>query len=174
MSKHKPKEEEQNFQIRPPFSKKFKPGAVKVRIGVERELFHSSRQLQTENSVCCQEIIHGCLNEQLGGKVYDANKVSQWSKAIADNVKSQVKTLGYDRYKIVVEVVIGEQRGEGGIQNIFNKIFSKIFSLIIISCQGVRMGSRCLWDSDTDNYASDVYMNDSLFCCTAVFGLYYY
>ena len=105
MSKHKPKEEEQNFQIRPPFSKKFKPGAVKVRIGVERGLFHSSRQLQTESSVCCQEIIHGCLNEQLGGKVYDANKVSQWSKAIADNVKSQVKTLGYDRYKIVVEVV---------------------------------------------------------------------
>ena len=57
----------------------------------------------------------------------------------------------FSRYKIVVEVVIGEQRGEG-----------------------VRMGSRCLWDSDTDNYASEVYMNDSLFCCTAVFGLYYY
>ena len=56
-----------------------------------------------------QEIIHAALNEQLGGKVYDANKVSQWSKNIADNVKSQVKTLGYDRYKIVVEVVIGEQ-----------------------------------------------------------------
>ena len=68
-----------------------------------------------------QEIIHAALNDQLGGKVYDANKVSQWSKNIADNVKSQVKTLGYDRYKIVVEVVIGEQRGEG-----------------------VRMGSRCL------------------------------
>ena len=60
-----------------------------------------------------QEIIHVALNDQLGGKVYDANKVSQWSKNIADNVKSQVKTLGYDRYKIVVEVVIGEQRGEG-------------------------------------------------------------
>ena len=37
-----------------------------------------------------------------------------------------------------------------------------------------KMVCRCLWDSDTDNYASDVYMNDSLFCCTAVFGLYYY
>ena len=55
------------------------------------------------------------------------------------------------RYKIVVEVVIGEQRGEG-----------------------VRMGTRCLWDSDTDNYASDVFMNDSLFCCAAAFGIYYY
>ena len=53
--------------------------------------------------------------------------------------------------QIVVEVVIGEQRGEG-----------------------VRMGSRCLWDLDTDNYASDVYMNDSIFCCAAAFGIYYY
>ena len=32
MSKHKAKEEEPNFQIRPPFLKKFKPGAVKVRL----------------------------------------------------------------------------------------------------------------------------------------------
>ena len=53
--------------------------------------------------------------------------------------------------QIVVEVVLGEQRGEG-----------------------VRMGTRCLWDSDTDNYASDVFMNDSLFCCAAAFGIYYY
>ena len=55
------------------------------------------------------------------------------------------------RYKIVVEVVMGEQRGEG-----------------------VRMGTRCLWDSDTDNFASDVFINDSLFCCAAAFGTYYY
>jgi hypothetical protein len=34
-------------------------------------------------------------------------------------------------FQIVVEVVLGEQRGEG-----------------------VRMGTRCLWDADTDNYAS--------------------
>ena len=54
-------------------------------------------------------------------------------------------------FQIVVEVVIGEQRGEG-----------------------VRMGTRCLWDSDTDNYVSDVFMNDSMFCCAAAFGIYYY
>ncbi|CAM9219843.1 unnamed protein product, partial [Hapterophycus canaliculatus] len=40
------------------------------------------------------------------------------------------------RYKYVVQVVIGEQRGEG-----------------------VRMGSRCFWDSDTDNVASETYIN---------------
>lgn len=122
MSKNKGKEEEPNFQIRPPFSKKFKPGAVKVE-GEQR-----TSPFKPTHNLWLQEIIHAALNDQLGGKIYDANKVSQWSKAIADNVKSQVsfigfmscmpgdaqvKTLGYDRYKIVVEVVIGEQRGEG-------------------------------------------------------------
>ncbi len=44
-----------------------------------------------------QEIIHATLNDHLGGKLYDAQKVSNWSKNIADSVKSQVKTLGYER-----------------------------------------------------------------------------
>jgi hypothetical protein len=26
------------------------------------------------------------------------------------------------------------------------------------------MGSRCLWDADSDNMAQDVFMNESLFC----------
>ena len=64
---------------------------------------------------------------------------------------SLFKFISRFRYKVVVQVVIGEQRGEG-----------------------VRMGTRCLWDADTDNYASDVFMNDSLFCCAAAFGVFYY
>ncbi len=44
--------------------------------------------------------------------------------------------LPFDRYKFVVQVVIGEQRGEG-----------------------VRMASRCFWDSDSDNYASETFIN---------------
>lgn len=44
--------------------------------------------------------------------------------------------MNLPRYKYVVQVVIGEQRGEG-----------------------VRMGSRCFWDSETDNVASETYVN---------------
>lgn len=43
--------------------------------------------------------------------------------------------LNLPRYKFVVSVVLGEQRGEG-----------------------VKVGARCLWDADTDNYASDVFL----------------
>ena len=55
------------------------------------------------------------------------------------------------RYKYVVHVSMGEMRGEG-----------------------VRMGSRCFWDADTDNIAQDSFMNDSLFCVAVAFGIYYY
>ena len=82
------REEEPSFQIRPSFEKKFRPGAVK-------------------------EVIHRVINDTLVGKMYDAEKVAIWCKNISDNIKSQVKSMEYDRYKIVVEVVIGEQRGEG-------------------------------------------------------------
>ncbi|XP_046853922.1 dynein light chain Tctex-type protein 2B-like [Xenia sp. Carnegie-2017] len=48
--------------------------------------------------------------------------------------------LKLDRYKILVQVVIGEQKGEG-----------------------VKVACRCLWDSDTDNYAQDIFMTDTFF-----------
>lgn len=47
-----------------------------------------------------------------------------------------VTEMNLPRYKYVVQVVIGEQRGEG-----------------------VRMGSRCFWDSETDNVANETYTN---------------
>uniref|UniRef100_A0A3Q3W7C5 Uncharacterized protein n=1 Tax=Mola mola TaxID=94237 RepID=A0A3Q3W7C5_MOLML len=42
----------------------------------------------------------------------------------------------FNIYKLVVQVVIGEQRR-----------------------QAVKISSRCLWDTDTDNYVEDVFMN---------------
>ena len=58
------------------------------------------------------------------------------TKEIADEVKSKLKDLGLDRYKYVVNVVMGEQRG-----------------------QGVRMNYRSFWDIDTDNSAQEVFIN---------------
>jgi len=55
------------------------------------------------------------------------------------------------RYKLLVQVVIGQQKGEG-----------------------VRMGTRCFWDAESDNYASDTYSNDSLFCVATAYGVYMY
>lgn len=51
----------------------------------------------------------------------------------------------------MVQVVMGEQKGEG-----------------------VRMGCRCFWDSDTDNYASETFTNDEMFCVATAFAVYLY
>ncbi|KAK3596720.1 hypothetical protein CHS0354_025018 [Potamilus streckersoni] len=114
------------YIIRPNFQHKFRPVIVK-------------------------ECIHTVLQEQLADKQYQADEVMEWTKKISDDIKRKLKDMGYDRYKFIVQVVIGEQRGEG-----------------------VKMGCRCFWDSDTDNYAQDIFMNDSLFCVAAAFGVFYY
>ncbi|XP_068176464.1 dynein light chain Tctex-type protein 2B [Antennarius striatus] len=114
------------YLIRPPHQHKFKPAVVKE---------------------CIREVVR----ERLSGMWYDPEEVSKLSQSLAESIKDKVKNAGFDRYKLVVQVVLGEQRG-----------------------QGVKMSSRCLWDADTDNYAEDVFMSDNLFCAVAVFGIYYY
>ncbi|XP_037530506.1 dynein light chain Tctex-type protein 2B [Nematolebias whitei] len=98
-----------------------------------------------------KECIHEIVKERLSGVQYQQENVKDLSNSLAVSIKDRVKSLGFDRYKLVVHVVIGEQRG-----------------------QGVKMSFRCLWDADTDNHVDDVFMNDSLFCCVTVFGGYYY
>jgi len=115
-----------SYVIRPHFEQKFKPAKVK-------------------------ELIHNVLTSNLLEKEYDSEQALEWTQTICDAIREQAKELNLERYKIVVQAIIGEQRGEG-----------------------VKMACRCLWDSDTDNYAQDVYMNDSLFCVAAVYGIYYY
>ncbi|KAI9517349.1 Dynein light chain Tctex-type protein 2B [Dissostichus eleginoides] len=99
------------YLIRPNHQYKFKPAIVKE---------------------CIREIVR----ERLSGMRYDPEEVPELSRSLADCIKDKVKNAGFDRYKLVVQVVIGEQRG-----------------------QGVKMSSRCLWDADTDNYAEDVFIN---------------
>ena len=59
--------------------------------------------------------------------------------------------MDFRGYKILVHCVVGEQRGEG-----------------------VRMGCKCFWDSDTDNYAEEMYITKQLFGVVTVYGLYQY
>ena len=72
------------------------------------------------------------------------------SKRIADTVRNKLKALNLPRYKFMVQVVIGELRG-----------------------QGVQMGSRCFWDSTSDSQVSETFVNDSLFCVATAYGVYY-
>ena len=100
------------YQVRPSYAEKFRPAVVKA-------------------------LIAEALSDKLGDKTYNPELTAQWTREIADEIKNRIKNeLELPRYKFVVQVVVGEQRGEG-----------------------VRMGCRCFWDADTDNYAEDTYRN---------------
>jgi hypothetical protein len=83
-----------------------------------------------------KQIIKGVLTERLSNKTYNAELTSQWTRDIADDIKGKLKELNLERYKYVVNVAIGEQRGEG-----------------------IRIGCRCFWDSDVDSSATETFMN---------------
>ncbi|KAJ1506488.1 Tctex1 domain-containing protein 2 [Coelomomyces lativittatus] len=112
--------------IRPNYKSKFKPSVV-------------------------QKLIHQVLQERLAGKVYNPEEAPIWTRTIADDIRSKLKELNLDRYKYVVQVVIGELRGEGA-----------------------RMNCRCFWDPDSDNVAQELFTNNTLFCVAAAFGVYFY
>lgn len=54
------------------------------------------------------------------------------------------------RYKLVIQVTVGQKQG-----------------------QAMRIISRCLWDQTNDNFASEYYENESMYCVCQVYGLYY-
>ncbi|CAM9824785.1 unnamed protein product [Pylaiella littoralis] len=89
------------------------------------------------------------VHAELQDKEYDGEEAKEWSLNIADTIREGVKTLNAPRYKIVVQVTIGQMKD-----------------------QGVRVASRCLWDTATDNYTSVQFKNQSLWCSAMVFGVY--
>ncbi|KAJ3362998.1 hypothetical protein HDU91_003172 [Kappamyces sp. JEL0680] len=81
-------------------------------------------------------IINDLLQKNLTGKKYEADKVPELITAISNQILGEVKKLGYDRYKIVVQVDLGEFKG-----------------------QGIKVASRSVWDTTTDTWASGSFKN---------------
>ncbi|XP_057338768.1 dynein light chain Tctex-type protein 2B-like [Microplitis mediator] len=98
-----------------------------------------------------KEIIHDVLHDQLSTKVYSVQDANKWGKEISDIIKNKVKELKFKEYKYVVNVVLGEQRGAG-----------------------VKIGTRCLWDAEADDYAHGNFINESLFCVVCVYAVFLY
>jgi tctex1 domain-containing protein 2 len=122
---------------------------------VEQELLHSySLRPKLEHkfrSADVKELLHSVLLAHLADKKYDSETCNELAREICQEIKEKLKSFNYERYKLIIQCVIGEQKGAG-----------------------INMSGRCFWDSDTDNLAESIYMNDSLFCVAAAYGVYYY
>ena len=113
----------------------------------------------------CREIVQDILQAKLKGQQYN-NDIPNISREIADSVKYKMKESGFSRYKFVTHVLIGQQKGTQ-----YNEDAVKF---IIIKGQGVRVGTRCFWDYETDYCVSESFTNDSIFCLVTVYAVYLY
>ncbi|KAL7295900.1 tctex1 domain-containing protein 2-like [Trichogramma pretiosum] len=98
-----------------------------------------------------KEIIHNVLFEQLAEKEYDEAEAKSWAKKITEIIRERLKKLDCKKYKFIVNAIIGSKNGAG-----------------------MKVGTRCIWDAETDTYAHDSYNNDTLFCVVAVYAIYNY
>ena len=90
------------------------------------------------------------LEPKLKDVKYDAELMADLCKELCTEIQNEIKKMGYERYKLVTQVVITEAQG-----------------------QGQRIASRCLWDPEEDNYAQATYRNETLVCNALVFGCYW-
>jgi len=101
-----------------------------------------------------REVLKSAMDEKLGAETlfkYDGDECAKVTKELTDTVRDRLNALRYDRYKFVVQVVIGERRE-----------------------QGFRSGTRCFWDSGTDSQATETFMNDNIFASATAFAVYLY
>ena len=127
VTKGKKEDNDRLYEIQPRPREKFRPGKVK-------------------------EIIRDTLSTKLDSVLaYQVETIQTLTKEISESIKQKLKDLNLPRYKYVVQVFIGEQKG-----------------------QGIRVTNRCFWDYETDHCASETYTNDNIFCLATAYGVYVY
>ncbi|XP_048760125.1 dynein light chain Tctex-type protein 2B-like [Ostrea edulis] len=101
------------------------------------------------NEKTVYDIVKELIDEKLEGMIYSKKYSGNLTKIISNQIKEKVKALHYDRYRIVCNVMLGENRGAT-----------------------VLATSRCAWDPKTDNFTSYSFQSKHLFCNVSVFAVY--
>lgn len=102
----------------------------------------------------CQEIkkyLHKILHENLSDQQYDEQQCQMLTKNLSNIIKDLLKTLGYDRYKFIIQIYICQQNEDN-----------------------LQMFCQSYWDSQTDRYAQSIYINQFLICIATAFAIFYY
>ena len=111
------------------------------------------------NAKFTKEKVYGIIKAILDEKMeyfqgeYDHEKAIELNKQIVSDVKEQLNNekLNINRYKIVVHCIIGQKEG-----------------------QGIKMGSKCIWDSSSDSAITASWEDDKTYAYCTAYGIYYY
>ncbi|NXY92356.1 TC1D4 protein, partial [Alcedo cyanopectus] len=97
-----------------------------------------------------QQVLEGTLASALGTMVYSPQGSAPLIQSLAELLRSQAKEVVPPRYKLVCQVLLGQQ-----------------------SQQSLLVASQALWDPESDNFASATFSNSSLFAVATVHGVYF-
>jgi hypothetical protein len=123
------------------------------RAGYDRRLirYENTFRMEPDNDhrvdlVRLRRVATSVIETAISSYQYDPKQGKQFSLALADHVRSQIKQLPFQRYKLVVLVSIGQKRG-----------------------QDLRIASRCMWDVKLDRHLTisketqDAYVTVTIF-----------
>ena len=79
-----------------------------------------------------------------------STRSAESTQTIADQCLKEIKLLGFDRYKFVCSVTMGEVRQ-----------------------QAVELVSRCLWNDQLDKMVSHTWHSNTHHCTVTVYGVYH-
>ena len=101
----------------------------------------------------CKQVddaVKSILESYLCDVDYNKDKCPTLTRDLSQMIKQRVREMDFERYKVVVTVVLGENTN-----------------------QGCELASRSLWNTNTDNFVSIPYRNKTLFAVASVYGVYY-
>lgn len=143
--------------------------------GFNRVRYQNTYRTCPENSEIFQPFrfeprIYDILERTLHGKKYDPHKVAVLTKELTQEISREARcTLTLSpRYKLITHVALIENKGY------YILILKQFFiSILYFLGQDVRLGSRCLWDTNYDNMASATYKNSSIYAVGTVYAVYF-
>ncbi|XP_064607034.1 dynein light chain Tctex-type 5-B-like isoform X2 [Liolophura sinensis] len=126
------------------------PRDVNIHPSLKLENTYQLKPKQKFSESMVHNILKEVLESYLAEEKYEPELCKQMTKTISEVVKARVKEMIVPRYKVICLVHIGQ-----------------------LTDQGMRMGSRCLWDAAYDTFSSYEFRNNSIYAVGMVFGVYY-
>ncbi|XP_040158930.1 dynein light chain Tctex-type 4-like isoform X1 [Anopheles arabiensis] len=103
------------------------------------------------NREACEAILRESMDKSLQGVEYSSYFAPSLCQQICEDIKTRVKELKFDRYKIIVTVTIGERY-----------------------MQGLKAITQFLWDPEKDSYATCIYdASPSLVAVGTIYAIYF-
>ena len=116
---------------------------------IEKEPTYRMEPPKKFNSSEVESVIREVLSTRLERYRYNQKFARNMAKVLGDEIKDRAKGLGYDRYKYVCLVFLGE-----------------------INDQAMVLCSRCAWDTRNDNTATYTHKTNAYFCTATIYGVY--